>query len=750
MFKNPLILYCVFSLGFLFAKPLRSQEIREITLEDILLEGTFRERTVSGINWMKDGQYYTSQSYASNGAGIITKYNITTGQAVETLFSGNETLLNGRPFSFDGYEMSPNERQILLITDLEYIYRRSTMANFYLFNIAEKNLVKLNDDQKVSYVTFSPDGSHVAYVRNNNLFFKNLGNMREIRVTADGKRNEIINGSGDWVYEEEFYISQAFYWSPDSRKIAFFRFDERQVEEYNMQLWGPLYPEDYRFKYPKAGEKNALVQIKVYNLDRKKTITVQSNTTEEDYIPRIYWTSDPNMLSVVKMNRLQNEMDIMHVNTSTGRATTVVKETSNTYVDINYNSQIIYLSNNSGFLRTSEKDGYKHVYLHDMDGRQIRQITQGQWEVDELYGLDERNGIIYYTSTEVSPLERHVYRIDLEGRNKQKLSPNNGTNHANFSNDFTYFILYHSSSKQPVTVTLQTAPDGKLVKELEKNDRVKKLAEEYGIRPREFFQFQNEAGVTLNGYFIKPHDFDPSKQYPTLMFVYGGPGHQLVLDNWNNMRDYWHYHLAQKGYIIACIDNRGTGGRGKEFKDLTYGNLGKLETEDQISGARYLASLPFIDAASIGIWGWSYGGYMSSLAVLLGADYFSMAIAVAPVTSWRFYDTIYTERYLKTPQLNPDGYDDYSPITHALKLRAPYLLIHGTGDDNVHFQNTVEMIEALVAGNIQFDVFIYPNRAHGISDIFGRYHLFTLMTNFVEKNLKVREENVLQGVMGTE
>lgn len=711
------------------------QDLKEITLDDII-QGAFFPVTVTGINWMKDGRYYTSQTYERESeSGQIVKYDISTGKRVETLFDGRNFRIDGKSFDFDDYDLSPDEAQILFKTDEEQVYRRSTIANFYLFDRKEQKLVKINDEDKISYATFSPDGAYIAYVKNLDLFYRDTQTLQESRITSDGEKNAIINGAGDWVYEEEFMVSQAFFWSPDSRKIAFYRFDESDVKEYNMQLWGSLYPDDYRFKYPKAGETNSTVTIKVFHLDGKKTVAVETGTDADDYIPKVMWTASPQLLSIVKMNRLQNELEILHADVETGKAETVLQETSDTYVDINFNSEMIYLDDEKGFLRTSEKDGYKHIYLHALNGDMIRQVTIGEWEVDQLYGLDAKKGLIYYSSTEVSPLERIVYRIDLNGKNKVRLSEKNGNNDANFSPDFRFFINYRSAVAEPLIVTLHSAPGGKVIKALEENGSLRNTLTQYAFGKDEFFTFKNRAGDILNGYMIKPYDFDASKKYPALMYVYGGPGSQNVLDEWGGMRDIWHHYLSQKGYIVACIDNRGTGGRGKEFKDKVYARLGQLETEDQVDGARYLGTLPYVDAARIGIWGWSYGGYMSSLAIMLGAEEFAMAIAGAPVTSWRFYDTIYTERYLKTPQLNPSGYDDYSPITHALKLEDPFLIIHGTGDDNVHFQNTVELTDALIGGNRQFQISIYPNRSHGFSDPFSVYHLYTLMTRFVEENL---------------
>ena len=715
----------------------QAQELRQITLEDILIQGVFYQKTVSGVNWMQNGRYYTAQRYdAARDSDLIVKYDIATGETVETLLDSRKIRLpENRPFSFDSYEMSPDESMILLASGEEAIYRRSTKADFYLYDPASDKLTKLNRDEKVSYATFSPDGKKVAFVEGNNLYFIDLNAMETVQVTDDGQKNRIINGSADWVYEEEFAFAKAFFWSPDSRKLAFYKFDESAVTEYNMQLWGGLYPDDYKFKYPKAGEQNASVQIMIYHLDDGATRRVDLPSGGDVYTPRVQWTADPDILSVVTMNRLQNQLEIHHATAASGKTNRVVRETSDTYIDINFNDKLIYLKDNSGFLRTSEKDGFKHIYYHTMKGKLIRQITHGEWEVDQFYGIDEANRLIYYTSTEVSPLERHIYQVTLEGSNKKRLSQKAGVNKAEFSPDFRYFMHFHSSVDQPNQVRLRQAPSGREVSVLEDNKELQRLVKKFAFGEKEFFQFETADNIRLNGFLIKPHDFDPQKEYPVLMYVYGGPGSQEVMNSWGGVSDLWHNYLTQRGFIVACVDNRGTGGRGKAFRDVTYARLGKLETEDQVAGAKYLASLAYVDEARIGIWGWSYGGYMSSLAVLLGADVFKAAIAVAPVTSWRFYDTIYTERYLKTPQLNPGGYDDYSPITHAVKLEDPYLIIHGTGDDNVHFQNTVEMIDALIAANKQFDSFIYPNRAHGIGDVFARYHLYQLMTDFLQENL---------------
>ena len=460
------------------------------------------------------------------------------------------------------------------------------------------------------------------------------------------------------------------------------------------------------------------------------------NTGEDKdiYLPRIYWTNDPNTLAFLRLNRLQNQLDLLYANTVTGETTRILQEKSDTYVDLNYNDDLRFLEADKGFIRTSEQDGFKHIYHHDNQGKLIRQITSGNWEVTNLVGVDEKNKMIYYISTETSPLERNLYVINMDGKGKKVLTPEKGSTSVNMSKDFKYYIANYSNAQTPLKVTLNEA-SGKLVKVLEDNSELKSRLEDFQLSAKEFFRFNTIDGTSLNGYMIKPADFDESKKYPVLMYVYGGPGSQNVTNSWGGTRDFWHHHLAAEGYIVVCVDNRGTGARGRDFKHMTYANLGKLETEDQIAGAQFLAGMPFVDASRIGIWGWSYGGYMSSLALLMGNDVFKTAIAVAPVTTWRYYDTIYTERYLQTPQLNAAGYDDYSPITHVNKLKGNYLLIHGTGDDNVHYQNAVDMVDALIKADKHFDVMFYPNRNHGISGGNTSWHLYSLMTDWIKKKL---------------
>lgn len=705
---------------------------KNVSLDEVWTKFAFSQKQVRSINWMKDGSFYSALEN-----GRIVKHQVTDGAAVETLFDEGVSVENlGQKITIADYTLSSNEQKILIETDPEQIYRRSSRAENFVYDIKTKKLTKLSAGGKQSFATFSPDGTKIAFVRQNNLFMVDLNTMAERQITTDGKWNNIINGMCDWVYEEEFSFAKAFFWSPDSRKIAFYTFDESKVPEYNMQMWGKLYPTDYRYKYPKAGEPNSTVSISVYNLVDTKTVKMDLGKETDLYIPRIRWTINTNVLSISRLNRYQNKMELIHADAFTGKTTTILIEESRTYVDVeNFGDDLTYLADGKSFIMSSEKDGYKHLYQYDMSGREVRQITTGKWEVDNFYGIDESSNTLYFTSTEIASIERHLYSISLDGKVKKKLSIDRGVNSANFSPDFKYFILNNSASNSPLKVSLYRSSNAQLVKVLEDNADLRARLTGYTISPKEFTVIKTADGVELNSWIIKPANFDPNKKYPLLMFVYGGPGSQQVLNQYDGANFYWYQILAQKGYIVACVDNRGTGGRGSEFKKCTYLNLGKLEVRDQIESAKYFGKLPFIDAARIGIQGWSYGGFMASNCLFQGADVFKAAIAVAPVTNWRYYDTVYTERFLRTPQENPSGYDDNSPVTHAKNLKGNFLLVHGTGDDNVHFQNAVALEDALIKNNKQFQSFYYPNKNHGIAGGNTRLHLYTMMTNFLEKNL---------------
>ena len=710
-----------------FVTSLASAQNKEISLEEIW-DGSFRTERMDALHSMKNGQQYSVLNF-ENRASQIDIYDYKTLSKVKTLV--NSADISDIAY-FTNYTFSDDESKVLLATNVESIFRRSTLGKYYVYDIAS-NTVNLVAEDKIQEPTFSPDGSMIAYGLNNNLYVKDLESGRTEQITFDGKKNEIINGITDWVYEEEFSFVRAFEWNATGNQIAFIRFDETNVPEFSMDVYGQqLYQTQQVFKYPKAGETNSNVSLHIYNLGQKTTKEFEPKKNYSDfYIPRIKWTNDPNVLSAQYMNRHQNELDLWMINTTNGIGDLVLEETDKAYIDVTFN--LTFLKDNS-FIWTSEKDGFNHIYHYDKKGNLINQLTSGDWEVTNYYGYDEKAKRIFYQSTEDGSINRSVYSIGLNGKKKKRLTKSTGTNAAAFSADFTYFINTFSSATNPPEYTLNSAKSGDLVKSIKDNDRLSQKLSHYKTSQKEFSTI-NVNGNDLNMWMIKPANFDENKTYPLFMYQYSGPGSQQVANRWNGTNDYWYQHLAQEGYIVACVDGRGTGYKGADFKKVTQNELGKYEVEDQIAAAKQLAKLPYVDENNIGIWGWSYGGFMSSNALFKGNDTFSMAIAVAPVTSWRFYDTIYTERYMTTPQENPTGYDENSPINHVDKLKGDFLLIHGTGDDNVHVQNTMRMVEALIQADKQFEWMIYPDKNHGIYGGNTRLHLYKKMTNFIHDTL---------------
>lgn len=703
-----------------------SRPKEEITLAHIWKEYRFYAKSVGGLRSMNDGLHYTVLE-----DGNIVKYAYKTGEKVSRLVNAEDLKLDDKKIKINAYEFSADENKLLLATEKESIYRRSWKARHFVYDITDKTITQLSEGEKEMYASFSPSGSKVAYVKDNNLFFKDFTNGKETQVTSDGEYNQIINGASDWVYEEELELSKAFEWSPNGASLAFYRFDEGAVKQWNMKLYDGLYPSDYRFKYPKAGKDNAKVDVKIYHLSNQKTVDVQISNPFE-YLPSIQWTHNPSQLAVISTNRHQNELHINLVDSKSGESKSIHKETSETYIEFPFS--VYFTKDQKNFIILSEKSGYRHLYMHNMKGELVKQITKGKWPVTEFYGIDETNGLLYFQSAEVSPMDRNVYRIGKNGKAKTKLTTKKGTNNAVFSKGFKYFINYYTNANTPNYVTLNSK-DGSEIRVLEDNEKLNAHLKRYTLTPKTFFKFKTSEGVELNAWKIIPPNFDEKKKYPVFLTIYGGPGSQTVTNSWGGQNYFWHQLLAQRGYIIVSVDNRGTGARGVDFKKVTYKQLGKYETQDQIEAAKYFSSLPYVDASRIGVQGWSYGGYMSSLCLLKGAEYFKAAIAVAPVTNWRYYDSIYTERYMQTPQENEDGYDDNSPINHVEKLEGNYLLVHGTADDNVHFQNTTEMINALVKADKQFDLAVYPNKNHGIYGGNTRYHLYKKMTDFIMENL---------------
>ncbi|RLD55850.1 MAG: S9 family peptidase [Bacteroidetes bacterium] len=719
---------------FLFQIILFGQSTKkEFTLENVFQSPQFYARSVYGIVPLNDGN-----SYCMLQADSILVYDYKTGEKTATIVTKDKLIPEGDtiPISMRGFDLSNDESKILFSTKVEQIYRHSSKAEFYIYDREIEELQRLSSNGKQRLADFSPDASKVAFIRDNNLFVKDLITGYETPVTRDGKVNSIIYGTTDWVYEEEFGFTKAFFWSPDGNKIAYYRFDESNVKEYQLAQWGDLYPEYYKYKYPKAGEDNSIVSIHVYDIATGETSAIDTGTETDIYIPRIKWTNDSNKLSIQWMNRLQNELKILVADINEEDITPIYIETNKYYIDITDN--LTFLKDNERFIFTNETNGYHHIYMYKMDGSLIGQITQGKWDVTNIYGIDEEREIIYYGSSESSPLNRDFYQIGFDGKGKKLLSTKEGDNRIQFSKKYNYYINTFSDASTPTNVTVNSSK-GKMIRVLKDNSYLLDTLKNYTYSSREFFSFTTTEGINLNGWMIKPYDFDPTKKYPVLMYVYGGPGSQTVRNNWGG-GNLWYQMLSSKGIVIVSVDNRGTGARGEEFKKMTYMELGKYETEDQIEAAKYLASLDYIDKDRIGIWGWSYGGYMSTSCLTKGADYFSMGVAVAPVTNWRYYDNIYTERFMRTPQENPDGYDENSPINHVDNLKGKFLLIHGTADDNVHIQNSVDLITALVAANKQFDMQFYPNSNHGIyTGRNTRIHLYKRITDFIYDNLLLEE-----------
>ena len=703
---------------------------QKITIDEIY-NGTFRAQGMDELQSMKNTNQYTVLNLdRRSGSAQIDLYDFATLKKVTTLIDtkSHKDLSNG----IDSYTFDASEKMILLACNTNQIFRHSFTADYHLYDIASKKLKKLFDFQ-VQEPTFSPDGKKIAYAKENNLYVYDLGSNKSTAITTDGQKNSIINGITDWVYEEEFAFVKAFDWSADSKKVAYIRFDESQVPEFSMSMFGKdLYPTMQTFKYPKAGEKNALVSLHIYDVNSNAVKNVNLGNYTDFYIARMKWTNDANTLSAQVLNRHQNNLDLLFIDGNSGTAKVVLNEKDKAYVDVTDN--LTFLKDNS-FIWTSEKDGFNHIYVYDKNGKLKNQVTKGKWEVTNYYGLDERTNSVFYQSVESGSINRDVYRIGLDGKNKVRLSQNTGTNAATFSPNFQYYINTFSSASQPTTYTLNEAKSGKQVQVIENNASLASKLTTYNLPAKEFFVLKTAKGNELNAWMIKPKDFDPAKKYPVFMYQYSGPGSQQVNNEWNSADDYWFMMLSQQGYIVACVDGRGTGFKGSDFKKVTQLQLGKYEVEDQIDAAKMIGNYAFVDKARIGIFGWSYGGFMASNCIMKGNDVYKMAIAVAPVTNWRFYDSVYTERYMQTPQENASGYDDNSPINHVDKLKGKFLLIHGSGDDNVHVQNSMQMMEALIQANKQFDSQIYPDKNHGIYGGKTRIQLYTKMTNFIKENL---------------
>lgn len=690
---------------------------KQITLEDIYKKGTFRSEFVPG--------------FAELPLDSVINPSDVKDEA-------------GKQLNTSDYELSADKKRIIFYTGREPIYRRSSKANAYLYDAVSKKTIRLNEG-KILHPGFSPDGSKIAFVQDNNLYLYDVVTGHTKAITTDGKWNFIINGNCDWVYEEEFEFTQAYQWSPKGSYIAYYRFDESKVKEYEFTQYDNSYNKQYSYKYPKAGEANSVVEIHIYNVATGQDVKAQYEQGDI-YIPRIKWTQDDNSLVVYWMNRHQDDLKLLLTNAQTGSSNLLYEEKNKYFVEIN--DDWWFLKDGKNLLFTSEMNGFRQLYLYSLDGKTRTQITKGNNEITDVNGVDEKNKLIYYTIAYSTPMDRTVFVTDFTGKKNYQLTQSQGFHRVALNDNFTQFYDYYSTINTPQVVTLyditwnkkkELVP--KMLKLVNDNSKLAARLNEYGLSKAEFVRVPNSKGDTLNGWMLKPVNFDPTKKYPLLFCNYGGPGSQQVANRFGAV-SFWHQMLAERGYIIVSIDNTGTGFRGEEFKKKTYLQLGKYEIEDQVDAAKYFASMPWVDKNNIGHWGWSYGGFMSSLAITKGSDVFTAAIAVAPVTSWRFYDNIYTERYMRTPQENAKGYDDNSPLNFTDRIKGRFLIIHGMADDNVHFQNSVQMVTAMIKSNVDFQSAYYPNKNHGISGMTDNttFHLWSKMTNWLYQNLS--NENV--------
>lgn len=693
-----------------------------------IVDGHFRQKTSVGeMRSLPDGEYYTAMNPERD---MIVKYAYRTGEPVDTLFN-TKTARECTFDDFDGYTISSTGHHLIVWRETEAIYRRSRKMVVYDYDV-RRNYVKPISDAagKQMIPTFSPDGRMCAFVRDNNIWIRKFDYDTEVQVTKDGELNKILNGITDWVYEEEFSVTNLMAWSPDSEYLAYVRFDESEVPEYSMQVYGDgYYPSYYKFKYPKAGEKNSKVSLHAYCVQTRDTKTLKVPVDGDSYIPRITFTKNADQLAVMTLNRQQNIFNMYFVNPKSGVSRLILRDENKCYVDSEWLTSIHFLKD--GFTYVSEQDGYAHIYLYSPTGVVQRQVTKGNWDVTRFIGIDEKTKTVYYESAEESPTQRAVYKIDAKGV-KVKLSKAVGTNSASFSADYAYYVNRYSNANTPVRITVNETKTGKELRVLQDNAALRERLKEYRFAPKEFMTVHTASDYEFNAWMIKPANFDPSKKYPVMMTQYSGPNSQRVLDSYSFG---WEYYLASKGIIVVCVDGRGTGARGEAFRKCTYMRMGELESRDQVEAAQALGELPYIDKDRIAIWGWSFGGYNTLMALTVGNGTFKVGIAVAPPTDWRFYDTVYTERFMRTPQENFEGYNATSPLLRAKELKGKLLLIHGTADDNVHFMQSLEYAEALVQAGIQFDMHVYKDRNHGISGGNTSYHLYTKMSNYLFDNL---------------
>ena len=697
-----------------------------------ITDGKFRPDMSQIPVSLNDGEHYTLMVDSQT----IVKYNYRTGVAVDTLLSirnMKDKLID----SFSGYIMSPKETKILVYKNAKKRYRRSFTAEYYIYDIKYKEFDPLSSKTPQEAPVFSADDRYIAFAHRNNLHMKKVDFKTDIQITKDGEAGKISNGIADWLYEEEFEATYHYAWCPDSKLLAYIKFDETEVKEFSFQTFLSkdkpgflLYPELTQFKYPKAGEKNPEAIVCIYDDFNKTTRTIKLKPEGDYYIPRIKWTNNANQLAIFQMNRNQNRLDMFYANPKTGIARLITREESKYYIDYQNIDLLKFRKDNIGFYSVSDRDGYRHIYQHRMDGTIARQITKGKWDVTDFYGIDERKNIIYYQSVELSPVQRNVFSIDAKGK-QVCLTNEKGKNEAWFSSNFNYFVHEISSVTEPNKRVLKSS-NGSKIRVLEDNSDIASSFQNLQLNNKEFFSFTTSDNIMLNGWMLKPSGFDSTKKHPVVLIQYSGPGSQLAVNEWNIG---WEYYLSQNGYLVVCVDGRGTASRGADFMKLTYKQLGVLEARDQIETAKYLGSLDYVDKDRIGIWGWSYGGSVVLWAMSSGEKIFKAGVSVAPVTDWRFYNTAYSERFMQTPEENFSGYEQTSAILKAKQLEGKLLIIHGTADDNVHYNNTLIYTDKLVEEGKQFEMHIYTDKNHSITGKQVRRHLYTRMCEFLFREL---------------
>jgi len=716
--------------AFLFIYVAFPQQKQKLSLEDIYYSNKLFGKTVENIQWKPDGSAFSfTELNPKTKLQDIFLHSVATG-IKSRLVDGTDLKHDGKQINMSHYQWTDDGKFLLIEGPVKSIWRHSTQAPFYLYNVSTKKINALsNGNIHLRNVKLSPDGTKVGFVRNHNIYVVDLKSGKETAITTDGTQN-ILNGEFDWVYEEEFGLADAWRWSPDGREIAFWQLNQTREKVYHLIDEMGEYNTVFDLKYPKVGEQNAVVKIGVADLESGKTTWMDIGSNDDNYVPRIFWTNSSGLLAIMRLNRLQNNLELLMANANTGKSKIVITDSNNTWVDVRHD--IFFLKKSNQIVWTSEMSRYNHAYLYDYNGKLINQITKGNWEVSSVDGVDEKSGWVYLTSKKDSPTQQNLYRVKLDGTDFQKISGEHGWYNANYSPDYKHFIEFYSNVSIPTVTTLRNV-DGSLVRVLA-NGKIPALANYNMVYPQ-FLTFKTTDGTELNAYMIKPANFDSSKKYPVLVYGYGGPGSQMVVDRWGSTRTFWHQYMTEHGYIVFCVDNRGTGGRGKAFKDLSYLDLGKWSVHDQIEGAKYLANLPYVDASRLGFWGWSGGGYLTCMMMTKGAGYFKAGVAVAPVTDFHLYDAIWTERYMGSPIGNKKGYDSASVLTYADKLKGKLMIIHGTGDDNVHYQNTLQLMQKLIDANKQFDVMFYPNKNHRISGGITQLHLFTKISNYFFNNL---------------